>query len=56
MKECQGVVRVYFVSETAQVVLRSGRVQAPAVEPLPHGIRVRGSVECALGDDLHGAL
>ena len=25
-KECQGVFRVYFVSETAQVELRSGRI------------------------------
>ena len=29
-KEYQGVFRVYFVSETAQVELRSGRVSAPA--------------------------
>ena len=30
VKECQGVFRVYFVSETAPVKLRSGRVYAPA--------------------------
>ena len=30
IKEYQGVCRVYFVSETAQVELRSGRVFAPA--------------------------
>ena len=30
IKEYHGVFRVYFVSETAQVELRSGRVLAPA--------------------------
>ena len=30
IKEYQGVFTVYFVSETAQVELRSGRVEAPA--------------------------
>ena len=30
IKEYQGVFRVYFVSETAQDELRSGRVYAPA--------------------------
>ena len=28
-RRCQGVFRVYFVSEMAQVELRSGRVSAP---------------------------
>ena len=35
IKEYQGVFRVYFVSETAQVELRSGRVQAPALRSFP---------------------
>ena len=40
IKEYQGVFRVYFVSETAQVEVRSGRVQAPArgaARPTPAG-------------------
>ena len=32
IKKYQGVFRVYFVSETAQVELTSGRVEAPAVK------------------------
>ena len=36
VREVCGVFRVYFVSETAQVELRSGRVEAPAARHHPH--------------------
>jgi len=35
MRGSEGVFRVYFVSETAQVELKSGRVQTPAQDSGP---------------------
>jgi len=32
IRDCQGALRVYFVSETAQVELKSGRGLAPAID------------------------